>query len=258
MNNLITISSKIYSLSSDFLDYQYKITNNVESIYIPFRVLLDTSIYFIVENNAYNPIKIYYMNVEYSALTFSDFNLIFNESNLSVENVVKTISPSSKLSYICKNNTDLQKIAGDTYVKLLSNWGNIDSINNELYKIEYNDNNYRYIGNFNVDTFININIQLSFTVNWISASGTQLFKANLCRVSDDGIIRSVFVRKARGGNLSLDQLVNINFLSYLEGDSDPFFTSGFYFAIDTQLSDTILIDSNDTTYKLIIFNDKIR
>jgi hypothetical protein len=54
------------------------------------------------------------------------------------------------------------------------------------------------------------------------------------------------------------QLVNLVFLTFINGDTDKFITDGFYFSIDTFLCDNVSITANDPTYKLIIFNDKIR
>ena len=265
MNNLIKVNSSEFTISSDFIDYQYMLMNNVETIYINFKVVLNITLNFILDKTFVNDtVKIVYLDVEYYALTSSNFNLNFLNEKLMVENVMKiqNIIPfNTKLSLICKNTAENQIFTGGILItqKIKSNWIDVESINNELYQIDFNTNNYKYIGDFTTDTFININLQISFTINWVgSNNGAQILKLNLCRVIDDSIIRSFFIRKTRGGNLIESQLVNANFLTYLKSNDDPFYLDGFYFGIDTSLCNNLEILFNDETYRVIIFNDKIR
>lgn len=263
MNNVIKINQQNFNISSDFLNSTYMVLNTCESITFNFNVIIDMSIYFIIDSNYINEtIKIIYRNIEYLVSTKSDFNLVFLNSNLMIENVnkVQTIVPfSTKMSLICKNTNESQGFEPNTITKMESNWLDVESINNELYQINFSDNNYKFIGNFDEFTFININLQISFTIIWSgSLSGTQIFKLNLCRVVDNSIIRSLNFRKSRGGNLIENQLINANFLTFLKGEFDAFNLDGFYFSIDTELCDTLKISGADSTYRVLIFNDKIR
>jgi hypothetical protein len=260
MNNIIDLTWTQSQISNEFLDRNYRIMDTCNTISFNSNVLIDISIYFIINKTYPNPtIKIIYNNVEFIASTSSDFNLIFIRSELSIENVAKIpISLSTKMSLVCSNNSGNQIFPSNTITKLLPNWSKIDNINDELYQIDYNNNNYKYVGLFDIATFININLQISFTIKWINENQNQVIKLNLVRVGDNSIIRTLDFRKTRGGNVIEFQLINANFLTFLKGEDDSFNVDGFYFSLDTLLSSNVEININDPTYRFVIFNDKIR
>ena len=262
-NNIIEISINNFKLSSDFLDYQYIIKDGVNSIIIPFIVLNNITINFIISKSILNDIIIVYNDIEYVVKTTSNFNLSFINSLINIENsskeIILPVVVNTKLSFIGKNTNATQIFTSNTITKINSNWLHIDSINDELYKIDFINNNYKYNGTFDSNTFININLQISFTIAWIGSNdGNQVMKLNLNRVVDNSIIRSLNIRKTSAGTSIQSQLMNANFLTFVQGNNDPFVIDGFYFSIDTSLCDDISIDITDNTYRVIIFNDKIR